>query len=62
LPLFPVQYHDNSNESATRDRLIGRGKKYFNYCKRPTFLEYTGSGLKAGWKSVSPSTDGLSEC
>lgn len=62
LPLFPVQYHDYSNESATRDRLIGRGKKYFNYCKRPTFLEYTGSGLKAGWKSVSPSTDGLSEC
>ncbi|KAK7193192.1 ATPase family AAA domain-containing protein 3B 4 [Paraphaeosphaeria sporulosa] len=49
LPLFPVQYQDTADASATRDSLIERGKKYFSYCKSPTFLEYSGAGLKDGW-------------
>ncbi|KAF2444043.1 P-loop containing nucleoside triphosphate hydrolase protein, partial [Karstenula rhodostoma CBS 690.94] len=51
LPLFPVQYHDSADASATRSYLIERGKRYFSYCKSPTFLEYTGAGLKNGWMS-----------
>lgn len=53
LPIFPVQFHDSADDSATRRGLIERGKRYFSYCKSPTFLEYTGSGLKDGWMSVS---------
>ncbi|KAL5377045.1 hypothetical protein DPSP01_010010 [Paraphaeosphaeria sporulosa] len=53
LPLFPVQYQDTADASATRDSLIERGKKYFSYCKSPTFLEYSGAGLKDGWLKVS---------
>jgi hypothetical protein len=53
LPLFPVEYRDVSDSFETRRYLIERGKKYFKYCKSPTFLEYSGPGLKEGWNSVS---------
>lgn len=53
LPLFPVQYQDTTDASATRNSPIERGKKYFSYCKSPTFLEYSGAGLKDGWLKVS---------
>ena len=53
LPVHPAQYRDQIDSFATRKHLIERGKKYFSYCKHPTFLEYTGSGLREGWKSVS---------
>lgn len=53
LPLFPTQFHDDVNDFATRKKLIERGKRYFRYCKGPVFLQYTGPGLKEGWKNVS---------
>lgn len=52
LTAFPAEYRDRVDSFATREKLVERGKKYFSYCKRPTFLEYTGPGLKEGWKTV----------
>jgi hypothetical protein len=53
LPIFPVRFQDSIDNGKQRQRLIERGMKYFRLCKKPSFQEYTGSGLKAGWKSVS---------
>lgn len=53
LPLFPMEYQDTTDASATRVSLVERGKSYFRYCKSPTFLEYSGSGLKDEWLKVS---------
>lgn len=53
LPVLPVRFQDEVDGGETRKRLIKRGQKYFRYSKRPTFLQYSGIGLKAG-KSVSP--------
>jgi hypothetical protein len=56
LPIFPVRFQDSIDNGKQRQRLIERGRKYFRLCKKPAFQEYTGSGLKAGWKSVSQIT------
>ena len=53
LLVHPVEYSDRLDGSRSQTHLINRGKKYFSYCKRPTFLEYSGLGLGEGWKSVS---------
>ncbi|KAI8960209.1 hypothetical protein F5Y11DRAFT_358596 [Daldinia sp. FL1419] len=50
LPLFPTRFHDNTDGGARRRELIERGKMFFRCSKGPAFLEYTGSGLKPGWK------------
>jgi hypothetical protein len=52
LPVFPVRFKDDIDGGATRNSLIGRGRKYFKYSRRPHFLQYSGVGLKAG-KMVS---------
>ncbi len=53
LPLFPTFFQDKLDGGARRKQLIDRGKKYFQYSKGPTFLEYTGLGRKQGLKKVS---------
>lgn len=53
LPIFPVHFRDAYDGGALRQSLIDRGKKYFEYSKRPCFLQYTGQGLKAGSKLAS---------
>lgn len=53
LPLFPTSFHDNKDDGALRRQLIERGRKFLRLAKGPTFLEYTGTGLKQGTKKVS---------
>jgi hypothetical protein len=55
LPLFPTRFHDQLDGGALRKQLVVRGLKFFQYTKKPTFLEYTGLGLKPGWRKVSSS-------
>lgn len=53
LPVFPASYYDGQNNGTLRQTLISRGRKYFSYSSRPCFLQYGGSGLKPGSRSVS---------
>lgn len=53
LPLIPTRFQDKIDGGARRRQLIERGKKVYQFAKGPTFLEYTGMGLKPGWKKVS---------
>jgi hypothetical protein len=60
LPTFPVRFNDDTDNNTLREKLISRGKKYFEYSKRPSFLQYSGKGLRKGAKTVrhsSPSQD-----
>ncbi|KAK2808761.1 hypothetical protein FQN50_004433 [Emmonsiellopsis sp. PD_5] len=50
LPLFPIRFQDNMDGGVRRQKLIERGKEVFRFAKDPAFLEYTGLGLKPGWK------------
>ncbi|TGJ83182.1 hypothetical protein E0Z10_g5584 [Xylaria hypoxylon] len=50
LPIFPTRFQDNIDGGARRKYLIERGHKAFRLAKGPAYLEYTGLGLKAGWK------------
>lgn len=52
LPLYPIRFVDTNDGGRRRDALIDRGKKYFEYCKRPSFLQYSGTGLKHERKTV----------
>jgi hypothetical protein len=53
LPLFPTRFKDKMDDGVRRKQLIERGKKVFRFAKSPAFLEYTGVGLKPGWRKVS---------
>ncbi|KAI1362713.1 hypothetical protein F5Y08DRAFT_261956 [Xylaria arbuscula] len=53
LPIFPAKFYDNVDGGERRKRLIERGRKAFNLAKGPTYLEYTGMGLKPGWKQYN---------
>ncbi|KAL6362787.1 hypothetical protein LRP88_04093 [Fusarium phalaenopsidis] len=53
LPIAPTRFHDKMDGGARRRELIERGKKLFTFSKGPTFLEYTGLGLKPGWKKYN---------
>jgi len=53
LPLFPTRFKDKMDGGVRRKQLIERGKKMFRFAKSPAFLEYTGVGLKPGWRKVS---------
>ncbi|KAI0537930.1 hypothetical protein GGR58DRAFT_323861 [Xylaria digitata] len=53
LPIFPTRFRDNIDGGARRKELIERGRKAFQLAKGPTYLEYTGSGLKPGWKQYN---------
>jgi hypothetical protein len=53
LPLFPTRFQDKIDGGARRKQLIERGEKVFRFTKGPAYLEYTGLGLKPGWKKVS---------
>lgn len=53
LPIFPARFYDHIDGGARRKELIERGRKAFELAKGPTYLEYTGIGLKPGWKQVS---------
>ncbi|KAI1483504.1 hypothetical protein F4774DRAFT_164561 [Daldinia eschscholtzii] len=53
LPLFPTRFHDNVDSGTRRKELIERGKMFFHCAKGPAFLEYTGAGLKPGWKKYN---------
>lgn len=53
LPVFPVKFIDESDGNCQKHRLIDRGKRYFEYSKQPSFLQYSGKGVKRGAKSVS---------
>ncbi|PWO29401.1 ATP synthase D chain, mitochondrial [Pyrenophora tritici-repentis] len=55
LPVFPVRFIDNLDNGAFKAKLINRGKKYFEFSKRPSFLQYTGQGLKKGAKKYKRS-------
>jgi hypothetical protein len=46
LPLFPVRFIDQTDGGKRRDALIDRGKRYVVYSKRPSFLQYSGTGLR----------------
>lgn len=52
LPLFPTRFQDSIDDGARRQSLIKRGKNYFSYSKGPSFLEFSGRGLRPGWKTV----------
>ena len=54
LPVFPVRFVDDSDYGRERARLVGRGKKYVEYSKRPSFLQYSGKGQREGTKMVMP--------
>ncbi|KAI1279408.1 hypothetical protein F5Y07DRAFT_42348 [Xylaria sp. FL0933] len=53
LPIFPTRFQDNKDGGARRRQLIERGRKAFRLSKGPTYLEYTGLGLKPGWKQYN---------
>ncbi|KAI1348458.1 hypothetical protein F5Y01DRAFT_317734 [Xylaria sp. FL0043] len=53
LPIFPTRFQDNKDGGARRRQLIERGRKVFRLSKGPTYLEYTGFGLKPGWKQYN---------
>jgi hypothetical protein len=55
LPIFPTRFQDKIDDGARRRDLIERGRKMFDYSKRPSFLEYTGVGMKEGSKKVGSS-------
>ena len=52
LPVIPVRFIDDSDEGVLKEKLVNRGRKYFDFSKRPSFLQYTGQGLKKGAKKV----------
>lgn len=54
LPIFPTSFHDKLDDGVRRRQLIERGTKFFQYAQGPSFLEYTGTGLRTGRKKVSP--------
>ncbi|KAF2111085.1 hypothetical protein BDV96DRAFT_500065 [Lophiotrema nucula] len=53
LKVFPTGFIDNHDGGALRAKLRERGKKYFQYAKGPSFLEYDGYGLKPGRKKYT---------
>lgn len=53
LPVIPASFQDKADGGKVREKLINRGKKFFMCSRKPTFMEYTGRGVKAGWKKVS---------
>lgn len=55
LSLFPTRFNDRMDDGTRRRQLIERGKKMFRFAKSTAFLEYTGVGLKPGWRKVSRS-------
>lgn len=59
LPVFPVKYHDVTDDGLLRKQLIERGKKYFECAKGPAYMEFSGNGLRPGWKKVSELIIGL---
>jgi len=55
MPVFPERFYDGQSDAQPlRDELIMRGKQYLELCRRPSFREYTGSGIVSG-KLVSGS-------
>jgi hypothetical protein len=44
LPVFPVEFQDNEDNGATRKQLIDRGKKFYQCCRGPAYMEYSGLG------------------
>jgi hypothetical protein len=52
LPVFPTSFHDQLDGGKLRRKLIERGDKVFRYARGPTFLEYSGIGMKQGAKKV----------
>ncbi|KAI2466168.1 hypothetical protein F4781DRAFT_406556 [Annulohypoxylon bovei var. microspora] len=53
LPVFPTRFRDELDNGERRKQLIERGQKLFRFAKGPAFLEYTGSGLRPGWKKYN---------
>ncbi|KAI1086590.1 hypothetical protein F5B19DRAFT_501178 [Rostrohypoxylon terebratum] len=53
LPVFPTRFLDQLDGGLRRKQLIERGRKMALFAKGPAFLEYTGSGLRSGWKKYS---------
>ncbi|KAL9085030.1 MAG: hypothetical protein Q9165_007771, partial [Trypethelium subeluteriae] len=53
LPVFPVKVYDGTDDGNLRKALIERGKKYFNYCKVPSYLEFTGTGMGEGARKIN---------
>lgn len=54
LPVYPVHFHrDHPTQQPLKERLVERGKKYFELIKAPAYREYTGKGLKAPRQDVS---------
>jgi hypothetical protein len=52
LPIFPTRFLDDADGGEKKRKLIERGRKYFQYSKGPSFLQYTGVGLKPGRRNV----------
>jgi len=49
MPVFPERFYDGQMDAQPlREELIMRGKQYLELCRRPSFREYTGSGLASG--------------
>ena len=53
LRVFPARFHDETDAGALKRRLTDRGRRYLEYSKRPSYLEYTGKGVKEASKMVS---------
>ncbi|KAL4904347.1 hypothetical protein BDW74DRAFT_154633 [Aspergillus multicolor] len=48
LLVFPVEYQDDKDDKALRQKLIDRGKRFVDMVKRPSLLEYTGPSKMNG--------------
>ena len=53
LRVFPTRFLDETDGGKQRKALVDRGKRYFEYSKQPSFLQYSGNGLKKGSKKVN---------
>lgn len=53
LPVFPARFQDDIDGGALRQALVDRGRKYFEFSRKPCFLQYSGQGLRPGSRSVS---------
>lgn len=61
LSVFPTKFQDRIDGGSLRRHLIERGNKFFRFTQAPNFLEYTGLGLRPGWKKVSNTFSQASE-
>jgi hypothetical protein len=46
LAMFPTRFKDKIDGGRLKEKLVNRGKRYAAYSKQPSFVQYSGKGLK----------------